>query len=290
MQEEMKSESKSRISKIVSVILKWMIAEQIIVVIALGIDVYSLLIANGPSIYDSIIHQGLSIYETIANDILKNMSINRIMVFVILFNVVYFIGKLSQYKKFPLGEKIYQYRFLLVGIIFVFCVLLKVNGSSISCWNGYIGQDTTGIILGKNRGIRSDEWAANTPMAFTQYYNDFKPISSIVRGTNTDIFIVYGQPVKDINIIFRPFQIGYLFLNQEMGLAFFWCGRWLALFLVTFEFGMLITKKHKKFSLVLAMMMTLSPTIQWWFAVNRISGNDYFCRVSNYSIQSIFCN
>ena len=271
MQEEVQLEKKNILKKIALIILKLIIIEQIIIVLSLGIDLYNVIIINGQDIYSSVINDGLSIYEAISKGAIQNLSRIRIGAFVIILNIGYFVLKLAKYKKIVLGEKIYKYRFWIAGIIFVLCVLFRMNGSSISCWNGYIGNETTGIVLGKNRGIRSDEWAVFTPMGMSQYYNDFASTSTIIRGTESDVYIVYGQPVKDINIIFRPFQIGYLFLNQEMGLSFFWCGRFIALLLVTFEFGMLITNKNKKLSLVLAIMIALSPTVQWWFAVNRIS-------------------
>lgn len=46
------------------------------------------------------------------------------------------------------------------------------------------------------------------------------------------MFIVCGQPVMDIAMIFRPFYWGYLFLSAGKGLAFFWYGRWADVFTV----------------------------------------------------------
>lgn len=43
----------------------------------------------------------------------------------------------------------------------------------------------------------------------------------------TDAFIVYGQPVRSWEVIFRPFHWGYLFLSPAKGLSFF--GVWAAI-------------------------------------------------------------
>lgn len=74
----------------------------------------------------------------------------------------------------------------------------------------------------------------------------------------------------DIGTIFRPFLWGYLFLNPGQGLSFFWIGRLIFLLLVSFEFGMLLTNKNKTLSLSYALLVTFSPVVQWWFAINGL--------------------
>ena len=189
-------------------------------------------------------------------------------------SLIYFIiGYLFYYKGQTIGNFIYKFRFLLAGITFLLCIIFEISGSSIGMWKYCVGNDltTTGDILGTARAIRGDEWVVFTPLALSQDYNkpdNYQYFSNIVRGEKTDVFIVYGQPVKDISMIFRPFQLGYLLLGSSRGLSFYWCGRYIALFLVSFELGMLITKKRKDLSLILAVLMLLSPAVQWWFSVN----------------------
>lgn len=127
------------------------------------------------------------------------------------------------------------------------------------------------MILGKSRGIRSDEWAVLTPMTLSQLENatgSFPYFGETLRGSLTDMFIIYGQPVSDWMMIFRPFQVGYLFLTAGQGMAFFWCGRTIALFLVSFEMGMLITDKNRRLSVIYAFLIMWAPAVQWWFAIN----------------------
>lgn len=188
--------------------------------------------------------------------------------------VILFIAMLVWHKyRHEIGEFIYKYRYILALVLFILCVAFEITGSSIGMWCSYFGEADEDIILGTSRAIRSDEWAVSTPMMFSQYYNSPEPFSyysSTVRGSLTDVFLEYGQPVKDILMIFRPFYIGYLFLPVAKGMAFFWCGRWIALFLVSFEMGMLITKKDKRLSVVMAFLISFAPVIQWWFAVNGL--------------------
>lgn len=165
-----------------------------------------------------------------------------------------------------------KYRWIIGLGIIIFCTLFKISGSSISRFNEYINDDKTSIdtIIGSSKEIRTDEWAVFTPMALSQEYNNYQQISSIVRGIDTDTYIVYGQPVLSWKIIFRPFQIGYLLFGSERGLAFYWSARFIILFLITYEFGLLICENKKFLSLFLALFTTLAPLIQWWFSINEL--------------------
>lgn len=171
------------------------------------------------------------------------------------------------------GEFLYRYRYLIALTIWILCILFELNGSSVAEWCAFLGldPDSCGLLIGTSRGIRTDEWATYTPMMLSQQFNasgSYPYFSEIIRGTTTDTFIVYGLPVKDIAVLFRPFHWGFLFLDFAKGFSFYWCGRIIALFLVSFEMGMLITKKNKKYSFFTAVLMTLSPTVQWWLGVN----------------------
>lgn len=212
----------------------------------------------------------------IANDgnilkfILKNINITK---FAITFLTYLGINLLLYRNSEKVGEFLYKFRFAIAGLVFVLCVAFEISGSSIGMWRYCVGSDmpSTGDIVGKARSIRGDEWVVYTPFAISQENNkpeSYQYISNTIRGDKTDVFIVYGQPVKDISMVFRPFQIGYLLFGSAKGLSFFWCGRFIALFLVSFELGMIITKKRKDISLILALLTILSPAVEWWFSVN----------------------
>lgn len=186
------------------------------------------------------------------------------------FAILFFGYRLLQ----PFGNFLYRWRYMVAVTVLFACVLLNLNGSSIGCWNGILadGQDD-GLLFGVNRAVRSDEWAVNTPMAFAQYYDPqgaYPYFGQVMRGAITDSFIVYGQPVWDIAVLFRPFHWGYLLLGAERGLSFFWCARLIALFMVTFELSMLLTNRKRVLSLASALLIAFSSQVQWWFAVNGL--------------------
>jgi len=170
-------------------------------------------------------------------------------------------------------DLLFRYRFALAAALFLSCVALGINGSSLGCWQRYFGDGNERELLGTVRLIRSDEWALFTPMGLSQYGNpsgSFNYFSELLRGTETDMFLLYGQPVYDIAVIFRPFQWGYLFLPEAQGLSWFWAGRGIALALVSFEFGRLITGDRRLFALAYAALVVWSPTVAWWFSINGL--------------------
>ncbi len=177
-------------------------------------------------------------------------------------------------KRDKIVDFIYQYRFALAFFLFIVLILLKMNGSSMGCWQALLGEDKSGVLLGGPRAYRSDEWGALTPLCFRQQYNAlgaYNRYSLTLGSIKTDNMLVYGQPAWDILTLFRPFYWGYLLFGSERGLTWFWCGRLIALFLSWFELGMLITDGQKRLSVMLSVCVSFAPFLQWWFAINGLA-------------------
>ena len=168
------------------------------------------------------------------------------------------------------GEKLYQYRYIIGVLVVTLGVIMNVNGSSIAMWGNYVTIEDTDTWLGIPRPIRGDEWATLTPMTISQGEgtNPYSYISEIIRATDTDTFMVYSLPVKTIWSIFHPFLLGYIILGSARGLAFFWWARAVCLWLISFDLLCIITKGRRLISITGATMILWSPVVQWWFAVN----------------------
>ncbi len=167
-----------------------------------------------------------------------------------------------------ISEFVYKYRYPIAAALFVICVAAGLSGSSIGMWCESFGVKDSGLLLGTSRPIRSDEWAVGTPTLLAQAYNSgnsYAYFSDTIRGTLTDYFMGFRQPVYDIAMIFRPFQLGYLFLPVANAMSFYWFGRLAVLALVSFEFGMLLTNKRKGLSAVFMLLVCFAPALQWWF-------------------------
>lgn len=178
-------------------------------------------------------------------------------------------------KIFEIFDFIYRKRFFIGVFLFILLVLLEIHGSSIGIYNKYIQPEENKTVwvkplIGENQDIRSDEWSLHTPMALSQKYDNFNINNSILRAEPTNMATTYNQPVKALFSIVKPFHLGYLLLDDAKGLSWFWVGRTIFLFLITFEFFRIITRKNRLLSMLGAVLVVFSPAIQWWFAVNDI--------------------
>ncbi|MDO4537665.1 MAG: hypothetical protein Q4B54_05840 [Coriobacteriales bacterium] len=162
-----------------------------------------------------------------------------------------------------------RYRYPLAALLLIALVAFKVSGSSVALMNVRFGEDGfEGVLFGIPRSMRSDEWAVMTPFANAQVIEGFPVTSGLIRGGGTDMTMVYAQPAWAPATLFRPFLWGYMVLGFERGLSFYWCARLIVLALVSFECARLFTNRNDGLSALAAMLVSCSPLIQWWFAVN----------------------
>ena len=111
-----------------------------------------------------------------------------------------------------MSEKIFLHRWKIGGVLILICTIFEIHGSSIGLYSNMLNHpEISDIILGNGRPIRSDEYLVFTPFAFSQYFNNFEMLSEIVRGTETNMFMTYGQAVWHPAVIFRPAYLGFLF-------------------------------------------------------------------------------
>lgn len=190
---------------------------------------------------------------------------------------IYFLLRKNKEKVKKIVEYIMKYRYIIAGIVLVVGVLCKVNFSSIGMWSSYVAEpDTNNIIIGKERGIRSDEWLTQSSfmLAQTQGEDAYKIYNkNIAQGTfNTLLFIL---PVKDILMIAKPFLVGFLLFGQEYGFSFYWMLKIVALIMVSIELVRKITKKDNLLSLVGGFVLALAPVIMWWFSSAIADGYIY---------------
>ena len=200
--------------------------------------------------------------------IMPNRIWDRLPIFsiILMFTAIHGIFPLKKIYDF-----IYNKRYLLALIVFVYIVVMGYSGSSIGVYQYAIQPADENInygpVLGDARPIRSDEWNVGTPIEISQVVDQENPFSYYndnLRGTNTEMFSVSSAPIADILILAKPFFIGFLLFGAEHGLAFFWYAKVIALMLVSFELCMLISKKNKLVSLFGMILIVFSAATQWW--------------------------
>ena len=165
---------------------------------------------------------------------------------------------------------IYEKRYAIAFLILAIIVLGKFNGSSYGAWNTYIEPKdyVTSLkpILGAPRYIRSDEWLVNFTYQQAQAITGYNYFNPLMRATPTDVFATVPAPVLSIMTIVKPFFIGFILFGKDYGMSFYWYGRFICLFLVTFELFMILTKKKKIASLIGALSVSFAPAIYWWYS------------------------
>ena len=67
---------------------------------------------------------------------------------------------------------------------------------------------------------------------------------------------IFHAPVLDLSIVVRVFSWGYILFGNEIGLSWAWVLKFIAMFIIYFELGMIITKKDKVLAVMLAVWLT----------------------------------
>lgn len=161
-----------------------------------------------------------------------------------------------------------HYRWLIGGIVFAVLVMLRVSGSSISCYNFLCSSDPakhSGVIYGTGRLIRTDEYLVQQPYFFSQRANGYREISHMMSISGQDMIIGYNSPVLDFTLIGKPFVWGYMLFGNAVGLSWYWCSKTILALLAAFEMCRILTRSDR-LSLFGSILIVYSPVMQWWFA------------------------
>ncbi len=171
-----------------------------------------------------------------------------------------------------MGNVLYRFRWLIGLLVIVLAVIFQISGSSIGMWAEYLPECTDdGLLAGTPRSIRADEWAVSTVASFAQTYEgEFEYFGDALRGEETDMVLASNAPVLSPVAVTRIFSMGYVLFGIGGGLAFFWVARLVILFLVTFQFFLLVTGGKKGWSLAGALLVTFSGAVQWWFHTSAL--------------------
>ena len=203
------------------------------------------------------------------------ISKNRIMLVSIIFMFIgiHFVFKLSKMYEF-----IHKHRYKIACAFLLFVMIFKYSGSSIINFHEFTAiqphsdDSRYHTLLGKARTIRTDEWATSTIYILSQSKTEepFEYFANVLRGTETDMFTVANSPVKDILMLGRPFQVGFMLFGNDVGLSFYWNIRLVAMLLSSYELCLILTKRNKKVSLCGMLVITFSSAVQWWYCMDTL--------------------
>ncbi len=126
-----------------------------------------------------------------------------------------------------------------------------------------IGSDPN-LVAGSPLGIRSDEWAINTPLTIMQLRTGMPRIQPLL-GNGADMALSYDVPVADLWAVFRPQHWGFLVLPMAQGFAVHW---WLPALLLVFALWLLtvtLLPGRNVLGLLIGVAAVFSPFLQWWY-------------------------
>ena len=160
----------------------------------------------------------------------------------------------------------------LFGVIslFILIFILKVNFSNYSCYKDIFPNEASkyeNYTIGVSRNIRGDEYGVITPIQLSQgFQSDKYPDTSDILGENIWMHSIGSEiPTKDISIIGKIFNWGFIMFGNEIGFSWFYVMRLLFLFAYSYLLlNILMNNKNKKVSIVFGVCITFSPLIQWW--------------------------
>lgn len=162
----------------------------------------------------------------------------------------------------------FAYRWLLALVVFALCVALQLHGSSIGIYDEVLPTmlfEGDATLFGEPRWIRSDEFGVATPTFFSQAYHGHALYGTQMGLSPTNMMLDYYGPVWDVAALGKPLLWGYLLLGNAYGLSWYWCGQAILLFMTALEMCLILTQGRRLESLLGALMVALSPAIQWWF-------------------------
>ena len=161
----------------------------------------------------------------------------------------------------------FRCRWRLALLVFLVCVGLRLHGSSIGVFDQVLPTRLTGeksLLFGEPRWIRSDEYGVTTLKYFSQAANDYRLYSQRMSLSPTNMVLDFYSPVWDWTILGKPLSWGFLLFGNEIGLSWYWCGEIILIFMTALEMFLILTGGMRRVSLIGAVMITLSPAIQWW--------------------------
>ena len=149
---------------------------------------------------------------------------------------------------------------LLVVLAVVVLGSLALSGSSAAL---HSPSGDVGLVAGRARSLRSDEWGVRTPLVARQAALGFPEHDDIGVG-NHDMAVVSDVPTGGWEVLVRPHTFPYHVLGIERAFAFEWWINFLALpALGVYALGLALGLRPLTATLI-GLIVALSPFVQWW--------------------------
>ena len=152
----------------------------------------------------------------------------------------------------------------LFGVAWIIALASGIHGFSIPIWGDLIHEPPVQPLIGKARGIRSDDWVVLQPLAISQTKSNPKfQVTNPLIGEGMNMLLVGPAAIKNQAVLFNPHTWGY-FVSANFGLT--WCWNFYVFsFLFSFFFLFLLcTKNAATISALGSLALLFSPFFQFW--------------------------
>jgi hypothetical protein len=154
------------------------------------------------------------------------------------------------------------------ALLFVACVALKLNGSSVGRWQKVLREPEPirGLLFSTPKKIRSDEWVVWTPSMFSQArHTPPFPIENSNLGYGRAPLLM-SVPVAYYTTFFRPQLWGFFLFDFERGFSFYWCAKVFGLALASVWLFRQLGIRSRGIIAFGAVWVFFSSYVQWWFS------------------------
>lgn len=154
----------------------------------------------------------------------------------------------------------------IVTIALLCLVSFQVSGSSIGIYHSifYGNEIDKDLILNRPQGIRSDEWKVASQKTIAQVNDNFNTINQNM-GEGEDVSLVSDVAYNDWSVIFKPQNIGFLFLPLDTAFSLHWWIMAYFIIITSYFFVLLLLPKKYFLASIISLAFVLSPFIQWWY-------------------------
>jgi hypothetical protein len=162
---------------------------------------------------------------------------------------------------------------LLVALIVVVLGSLELSGSSASL---YAGAGDGGVVVGRARRDRTDEWWVRTPLLVRQKALGFPSENDIGVGEH-DMGVLSDIPTSAWQVLVRPHTFPYYVFGIERAFAFEWWIMFFALPALGLYALALQLRLRPLTSALMALVVVLCPFVQWWTGTWTGTSIGYAC-------------
>lgn len=157
-------------------------------------------------------------------------------------------------------------------IVFAILVATGINGSSVGALFDYLGsgsdQHDSNLLVGRPRGIRSDEWGVTSQMIVAQHQENYPSVNENI-GDGQNMNLLLDVPVRDWSQIFRPQNHAFFVIGFDNAFAYHWWFGGFMLLIGVYFLALHFMPGKRLISSLIAVSTLFSGFIQWWYATSN---------------------